>query len=257
MTDTTASTFIATADRPPPAIRIGDIFGHSFKIFAARGVTYSAILMIAHVPMLAIKAHGEWSTTISGGLNGFDFSVPVLASLLAFAILALANGIVCLSVFQFIGGRPSSIGQAIGATLRQSPALIALFLLSLIYTILAGLLLIIPGIIVICVYAVALPVCVVERIGPIKAMSRSAFLTKGNRWRILGFTMLLFLVPLLSQLVTILAKQAGGAVFSAAASLPIEGVGGGFTAVAVAVLYARLRVAREGGDFAQIAAVFD
>ena len=42
-----------------------------------------------------------------------------------------------------------------------------------------------------CVYAVASPACVVEKIGPIKAMSRSAFLTKGNRWRIFGLIALL------------------------------------------------------------------
>ncbi len=111
-----------------------------------------------------------------------------------------------------------------------------------------------------CIYAVALPACIVERIGPLKAMSRSAFLTKGNRWRILGFTLLLFLAPLLSQSVMIVATHTGGCAGILAGRLrarAIEAVGG-FSAVAIAVLYAKLRIAREGVDIDHIAAgVFD
>ena len=51
---------------------------------------------------------------------------------------------------------------------------------------LAAILLVIPGIIVWCIYAVAIPVCVVERRGVSASLKRSSFLTRGNRWRIFG-----------------------------------------------------------------------
>jgi uncharacterized membrane protein len=259
MTDATAPTSLAIPVRPPiAAIRIGDAFSQAWKIFVARWAIYSGIVMIAYAPLLAVNARNGWTTTRGGALTGVDFSATILGSLLGIAILMLAHAAIYFRIFQEISGRPFSIGQSINAALRRSPALIAVVLLTWLYAIFAALLLVVPAIIVFCVYAVASPACVVERIGPIKAMSRSAFLTKGNRWRVFGLMILLFLVTgLLSQFVILLARLAGGPVFSLVVSAPVEGIVGGFSAVAIAVLYAQLRIAREGVDIDHIAAVFD
>jgi uncharacterized membrane protein len=259
MTDATAPASLALPVRPPiAAIRIGDVFSQARKIFVTRWAIYSGIVMIAYAPLLAVNARNGWTTTAGKASIGFDFKATILASLLATATLTLAHAVIYSSVSQHIRGRPFSIGQSINAALRQSPALIAVVLLTWIYAMFAALLLVVPAIIVFCIYAVASPACIVERIGPIKAMSRSAFLTKGNRWRVFGLMILLFLVTrLLSQLIIILAKLAGGPVFSLAVSAPVEGLVGGFSAVAIAVLYARLRIAREGVDIDHIAAVFN
>jgi hypothetical protein len=259
MTDATAPASLAIPVRPPiAAIRIGDVFDQARRIFAAHWAIYSFIVMIAHAPLLAVSAWNGSTTTAIGASVGFKFSAPILASFLGLVILMLAHSVIYVSVSQDVGGRPFSIGQSIGAALRRSPALIAVNLLIWIYATFAALLLVFPAIIVFCVYAVASPACVIERIGPIKAMSRSAFLTKGNRWRVFGLSALLFLgAGILDQLVVFLAKLAGGPIFSLAVSAPVDGVLGGFSAVAFAVLYARLRTAREGVDIEHIAAVFD
>jgi uncharacterized membrane protein len=259
MTDATAPTSLAIPVRPPiAAIRIGDVFNQAWKIFVARWAIYSGIVMIAYAPLLAVNARNGWTTTRGGALTGVHFSATILGSLLGIAILMLAHAAIYFRIFQEISGRPFSIGQSINAALRRSPALIAVVLLTWLYAIFAALLLVVPAIIVFCVYAVASPACVVERIGPIKAMSRSAFLTKGNRWRVFGLMILLFLVTgLLSQFAILLARLAGGPVFSLVVSAPVEGIVGGFSAVAIAVLYAQLRIAREGVDIDHIAAVFD
>ena len=259
MTDATAPASLALPVRPPiAAIRIGDVFGQARKIFAAHWAIYSGIVMIAYAPMLAISARGALAATPGRAPTGFNFGAPILASLIGLATLMLAHAVVYVSASQVVGGRPFSIGQSIGAALRQSPALIAVVLLTWLYAMFAALLLVVPAIIVFCIYAVASPACVVERIGPIKAMSRSAFLTKGNRWRVFGLMVLLFLVTgLLSQFVIFLAKLAGGPIFSLVVSAPVQGIVGGFSAATIAVLYAQLRTAREGVDIAHIAAVFD
>jgi uncharacterized membrane protein len=259
MTDATAPPSLALPVRPPiAAIRIGDVFSQARKIFVTRWAIYSGIVMIAYAPMLAVNArNGSISGPVRASI-GFDFSATILGSLLGIAILMLAHAAIYVSVSQEISGRPFSIGQSINAALRQSPALIAVLLLTWLYAIFAALLLVVPAIIVFCIYAVASPACVVERIGPIKAMSRSAFLTKGNRWRVFGLMVLLFLVTgLLSQFVIFLAKLAGGPIFSLVVSAPVQGIVGGFSAAAIAVLYAKLRIAREGVDIDHIAAVFD
>jgi cytochrome c biogenesis protein CcdA len=47
-------------------------------------------------------------------------------------------------------------------------------------------LLVIPGIILIVGWGVAVPACVQEDLRPIQALSRSWYLTKGNFWRLFG-----------------------------------------------------------------------
>ncbi len=55
---------------------------------------------------------------------------------------------------------------------------------------LGSILLVVPGIIVMCATACAIPAMVLENLGPIKAFSRSWHLTKNNRFRIFGFSCL-------------------------------------------------------------------
>ena len=118
-------------------------------------------------------------------------------------------------------------------------------------------LLIAPGLIVFCVYCVALPACMAERIGPIKAMSRSAFLTKGNRWRVFGILALLYIIGTIFQQTVASGAAAAAGAYSIVIALPVNIVVGAFSAVVVAVLYYHLRVAREGIDIEQIVKVFD
>jgi O-antigen/teichoic acid export membrane protein len=116
----------------------------------------------------------------------------------------------------------------------------------------------VPILVVQSVYAVAVPACVVERTGPIKALSRSEFLTKNNRWRIVGFTVALALcasIPVL--IIAYLGGRTGHPIIATAVRLPVAGIANGFGAVAVAVLYAQLRLAREGADIEHIVQVFD
>jgi hypothetical protein len=160
-------------------------------------------------------------------------------------------------VFQIVSRRRISIENSISATLRQSPFLIALFWLNFLFAWLGIALFVVPGLIIICMYAVALPACVIERIGPIKSMSRSALLTKGNRWRILEVIALLSLGFGFVGLVGLLAKQAGGPISPRLACLPIWAVITSFSSVTIAVLYARLRTASEGIDIEHVAKVFD
>ena len=97
-------------------------------------------------------------------------------------------------------------------------------------------------------------------------MKRSAELTKGNRWRIFGLLVIVFVIQIVIGVILVsifgVGMVAGG------------GVGGGsivfvifqwlvqaffavLYAVIIAVSYQNLRIAKEGGSLDQIAAVFD
>ncbi len=91
---------------------------------------------------------------------------------------------------------------------------------------LAAILLLVPGLIVWCVYAVAVPVCVVESLGLRASMTRSSFLTKGNRWRIFGVFALIFIASIvIGGMVGGLAGLAGGVHLVQVASFAIEAGG--------------------------------
>jgi uncharacterized membrane protein len=259
MTELLAPSFAAAPVYPPQALRVGDVFRQSQRLFAAHWAAYSGLVLVAYIPLLALSATaGTGLAATRGQPSGFEVGALVAGGLLSFVVLMLAHAAIYVSVFQDAGGRGFSISQSLVAALRQAPAFIAVGLLIYLYAMLAMLLLVFPALIVLCVYYVAYPACVVERIGPIKSMRRSAFLTRGNRWRIFGIVIILtFGLGMLTQLIIYLAKLVGGPIFSLVVTLPIEGVAGGFSAVVMGVLYAQLRFAREGVDIEHIASVFD
>ena len=123
---------------------------------------------------------------------------------------------------------------------------------------LATILLIIPGLILLTMWFVATPVCVVENLGPIKSMRRSSQLSKGHRWKIFG---LILLVAVLGSVIiggiNISLEALAGPILSLIGGLLLNGVWGAFNAIAVVVTYHDLRVAKEGTNIEQIAAVFD
>jgi uncharacterized membrane protein len=93
-------------------------------------------------------------------------------------------------------------------------------------------------------------------VGPIASLSRSAALTKGNRWRIFGLMLLVFLIsggialaarPMQTHLGTV------GVIIAYVAT----GVAEAFKNTVYAVQFYDLRVAKEGIGTERIAAVFD
>jgi hypothetical protein len=250
--------FASAPDRAPTAIRVGDVFSGSAKLFAAHWVAYCIIELIGYAPLLGVSYLLAIQGSVRSDLDVLRACVFLLTALVAFPWLIVAHAVIYFGAARDAGGLPFSLRQSLGAALRKSPALVGAALLVGIYSVVASLLLIVPGVIVFCVYAVALPVCVVEGLGPIKSMSRSAFLSKGNRWRVFGVFLILYVgLGLPNQIIAILTRAFVGPLWSAGLSLPLGGLVGAFGAVLFSVLYTRLRIAREGVDIDQIAKVFD
>jgi uncharacterized membrane protein len=119
-------------------------------------------------------------------------------------------------------------------------------------------LLIVPGLILYTMWFVAVGPCVVERLGPWTSLSRSQELTKGHRWKIFGLLVLLFVpLNLVSKLVELALSAAGGETLVLVGTLIWTSIEAAFYSVVIAVTYHDLRVAKEGTDIEQIAAVFD
>jgi hypothetical protein len=258
MANVSTAAFASPRDRAASAIRVGDVLIRSQKMFGAHWLAYSLIVLLGYLPLIVLSAGYGASVATSGTPSARSIALLAVGGILSLAFLMLAHATIYIGVAQEARGRSFAFGEAAGAVLRQAPAFFGLLLLIWILASFAVLLLLVPALIMICVYLVAFPACIVEGLGPLKSMSRSAFLTKGNRWRIFGLLAALYVGgTTASQLVIITAKLIAGPVFSLIVVLPVEGIVGAFSAVAIGVLYLQLRIAREGVDVEQITKVFD
>jgi hypothetical protein len=247
--------FVLNQTGPAPAIRVGDVLSRSFSLFAARWAPFVGLSLIAYAPNLILGLLLTGSAGISGGAGPVGVFVTTI---IQFVCSALANAAIIYGVVQELRGRGFTFSESLSVGFGRTGAVVGLSLLVGVLVGVASLLLLIPGIIVWCIYSVAIPVCVAERLGPRASMTRSSFLTKGNRWRIFGIILVIVLASMVfGAIFGGLAAMIGGFLLVQIVSFVIEALFGAFNAVAIGVLYYQLRVVREGADIEKIAAVFD
>jgi len=244
--------------------RVGRVFNRAASVLSRNFVPFMAIAAVAALPNLS-QTIGVRPLAIAAGYGRL---APWAVSLLVFGLVLL--GLIFFSIsqaailnaaYQDMSGRPSPIGESVRKGLRRFMPVIGVALLQAFGTGLAFLLLFFPGLIVMSMWFVALPACVVERLRPVASLKRSSALTSGHRWKIFGIIVLLILV-----------NSLGGALIGAVlgmfrlVNLPlILGVTfwiwaaliGAFQATVAVVAYYELRAAKEGIDIEQIVSVFD
>lgn len=171
----------------------------------------------------------------------FTGGAAALVSLVALVLATFYQGMVVELVGDVQDGRrDSSVGQLFRAV---TPIWLPLIVLSVLLAIgvTIGFVLIVPGIYLMTIWAVAAPALVIERSGIFAAFGRSRELVRGHGWKVLGVILLVVLLALLAGiLVGILATGLGNggiAVVQWAADVIISP----FTALVSAVLYFRLR----------------
>jgi hypothetical protein len=208
--------------------------------------------------------------------NGsFNFSPSYLESvgvggLAALITSAILQGTLIYATVQDLSGGKASIGDSLAVGLRNFLPLIGLTILLAIAVIFGFILIIVPGIMMLCAWCVALPSLIADRTGIMGAFGRSAELTRGNRWRIFALFVLLWVVAVVL-----------GVVFNVIGGVSTLGAGGPaavvermtsplfivllvirtvITAVVgstfAAVLYVELRKARELGGPQWLADIF-
>ncbi len=271
-------------------LHIGKVLGRSFTVLFRNIVAFwsLALAFTAPIYLIAIAARflveagwrfGEMTTWL---ITGFVFVVVVLNYLLIGAVTAGVNRVLrgerCTIAGCFRRGIPAAAKAGGVATLYGALAVAGLIIIIVTSAIFAPqlgfvavprrlivvlALVIFPGLVIVSVYWVAAPAAAVERLGMFRGFSRSAALTKGNRWRVF---VLAFVVLVLAILLSIT-----GGLLSLSFNLALSRVTGSdvivdwvfwsLTAaswsVVSAVTYHDLRVAKEGADPDQLAAVFD
>jgi hypothetical protein len=236
-----------------PDFRLGNVFNRTISVLSRNFLPFFVVttaaslpdVLLSDVPMLARRA-GIVATAL-----------PLLGQLLAFVLGAFGQAIVAHAAFQDMRGRPVSLAESVRFGMSRFLPLIGLSVSVMALTMASFVLLIVPGFIVMTMLSVATPVCVVEQLGPFRSMERSARLTKGHRWAILGaMAVLQFLTAIPSGLMESVMSAVAGPTVALAGNLIGNGVAGTIVAVFTFVMYHDLRVIKDGVDTDQIANVF-
>jgi hypothetical protein len=232
--------------------RVGDTMNKSITMLSRNLLPFSIVTGVAALPqVLLFDRHSGAAQT------GWDVAWLFTGIVLAIVLSALSQATVLYGAFEGIRGGQVDILASFQYAWRRFFPVIGVAILSALLVGLASFALLFPGLMLMTMWYVATPACVVERIGPWSAMMRSQFLTKGHRWKVFGLVIVISIIAVVgSGMVEVVALGVGttvGMVFK----LIWSAFYGAFAAIVVVVMYHDLRVAKEGVDTDQIAAVFE
>jgi len=241
--------------------------GAGLRIGLALSQTWSVLtrapgrfLLLSIVPFLpALFTIFNSATITRGQFSQTTFWTKFAVSLLLQLFLTfLAQAVIVYAAFQELRGQGFTLGDAVKKGLSQFMSVLGVSLLATILTFLGMIALIIPGIIVAVALYVAVPACVVERLGPVPSLRRSARLTKGFRGRIFGLLLIVTIAAgAVGYLIKLVLVQMGGILIGALGQIGVQAIATAFGTILVAIIYYNLRVIREGIDIDKIASVFD
>ena len=234
---------------------IGNVFNRTFSILSRNMLPFCMVTLVASLPhalMDAPKFGAAAPGSVKAGL------MLMFGGLGTMILGAISQAAILYGAFDDMRGRPVDLVESLRVGLRRFLPLIGVVLLFIVFVMLSAILLLFPAFIVMTMLYVSVPACVVERLGPIKSLGRSAQLTKGHRWKIFGLVFATIIVALMVQsMLGSLARATGGPTLALIVLLLWSTVWNAFQAILTVVTYHDLRVAKEGVDTDQIAAVFD
>lgn len=188
-----------------------------------------------------------WLFLVVGIVNGLADGDPGML------LVTLVIGVIVATLYQGMvvglvrdardGRRDESIGDLMRGAAPVLGSLIGVGVLSAFGIALGFILLVVPGLFLITIWAVVAPVVVIERSGALSAFGRSRELVRGNGWPVFGAVVVAGLIVAIGGLIlgAIAADISNGPllriVFGAIASTFTAPV----TALVAAVLYFRLR----------------
>ncbi len=233
-------------------------------IFANLGV-FIPLALIGFVPVILLVMIGFWVLASSG-----DTTMLIVFGVLVFLLMMVAtmlvNAFIAEATFRVRTNSRRSMGEYVASVMPRIVPIMLTALLVILIFIGGTLLLVVPGIIAMIVYYVTIPACVVEHLGPRDALRRSSALTKGYRWPLFGFFVILTIIN--GVIVAVFQfgfgflEQAAGMDLLATIGMGLGDILGNFLSVilggvATALTYARLREIKDGLGQQELASVFD
>lgn len=227
----------------------------------------SAILVAAPMLVLGLLRLFILGPTIA---SAPQFSAAaILIGLGSFLVQVVGTSFLMVALLQATvtdlnGGKASpQAGLRVAASMLLP--VIGLTIVQTIGIMLGFLLLIVPGVILMVMWMVTMPVLVVEKRDIFACLQRSRDLTRGSRWSLfflsLAYLIAVWIVTALAAGLGIAIGAVSGPTFIQAATIVVTSLATLVTqvisATGVAVIYSELRAAKEGVRPDQLAALFD
>jgi hypothetical protein len=224
----------------PNRLDPGAVLRRVFTIYGQQAAVLIPAALLLFLPIAALTGAIE-----SGG--GYRPGAALISAGLGIAGSVWFQGIVVEAVRDIRDGRRDvSLTELFRAA---APALVPLLLVGLVAGVgvfVGFLLFVVPGLILLTIWAVVAPVVVLERPGVLDAFSRSRELVRGNGWQVFGVLVLLFLLEIAGSVILRAALGSDtftrsflGSIISSALIAPLG-------AIAATVMYYDLRELREG-----------
>jgi hypothetical protein len=236
---------------------VGSVIGSAGSIFFGHLVSFVGAALLVMLPSLLFM--------LAVPLSPFQSLIDLIFGQVAFVTLIYGT-------VQALRGRKVAIGECLSEGFKRLGVALGVAILAAIGYFIGFLLLVVPGIVVMLMWIVAVPVAVVERAGVTASFGRSRALTRDRRWRIFGtlFVAGLIIAAVEGVIGFILIRSMGSSFIEgmtelvthpgtglAVAQWAFNALNLALYACLLASLYYYLRRDKDGVDIEQIAAVFD
>lgn len=246
------------------AFDLGRVIQRTFTIIRGNAaVFFGAATLLVGLPSVLM---GFGQATLITTYSGSSLIASGVGFVLYLVGLFMLQGMVVKTAVNSFNGKSTSLEQSIDTAIKMFLPLLGLGIVAGIGTGLAFLLLIVPGIIVAVIWAVAAPAVVVEKRGVFESLQRSRDLTRGYRWNVFGLMVIYVILSwIISVAVAGLGLATGGSFMggsaiswvNVAAEVVVNIVSGVVASAGVAALYYELRTVKEGAGPEALAAIFD
>ena len=226
---------------------LSGVLGETWKLYKAHA---AHLLVIAFVIYL-VAAVVAGLLSLAGGIIG-----ALLGSIIEFFAAFLLQAALVKAVQDVRDGRADlSFGETVSAATPYIWAVAGASILAGIAITIGLILLIVPGLFLITIWAVIVPVIVIERSGALASFGRSHQLVRGHGWHVFGTLVLVFLILIVVDILLGLAFSALPVLLRTGLSTVVSGtLIAPFLALVVTLIYYRLSGANgtqepANGDF--------
>lgn len=259
---------------PRQGFEIGHVISRTFPIWARNIVLFSVISLIIYSPLVVYAVAALLWVADTKDPKSVQTLTNVIA-IVGIPLQFILTGSVIYGVFRQLQGQKAGIGDCLRVGFAR---LLSVLVVSILFIVLVAfapafvigiavashgvflMLLVLPAIvlsvILYCAYWPAVPVTVVERPGVFPSFRRSAELTRGKRAAIFVILLVVFATQGFASFVVALFTLSAGPTAALFGNLIISILGGSLVAVANAVTYHDLRVARDGIGINDLISVF-
>jgi hypothetical protein len=251
---------------PDLGFSVGNVTERGFALFSRHFGKFLILLLIPCGPELllnwgnsAIKADTAGGKLAVSPMEGVALVLGVLAlTIVTLVLTVLSQAAITHAAFQALQDAPVSVMASIRVALGRFWAIVGIGILGGVGLVVGAVLLVVPAFFWITIWYVAIPACLVERLGPIQSLRRSAALSKGHRWKLFGIILLVFITFALALgVVVAITAITGSHVAVTVIKSLAQTLGYAATTIFAVVIFYDLRVMREGHGADRIAGVFN